>query len=222
LRKASRISGVTRRSYGQFCALALALDRIGDRWTLLIVRELLMRPRGYSELRAALPGIASNLLAERLRQLESDGLISRDEGESGRPRYDLTRTGRELEEPIMALVRWGGRWIGDASPQLAFRPEWLVLALRAVLPELADDLPVIELRVGDGAVHLRPHGKSIEVASGSADRPAIVVSTDPTTLLGVAAGKLSLVDAVAQGRAEAAGDRKILRSVSSALRAGRS
>jgi DNA-binding HxlR family transcriptional regulator len=213
---------VTRRSYGQFCALALALDRIGDRWSLLIVRELLIRPRSYGDLRAGLPGIASNLLAERLRQLESDGLISREDGESGRPRYALTGTGRELEEPIMALVRWGGHWIGDASPRLAFRPEWLELALRAVLPEIAGDLPVIELRVGDGIVHLRARGKSIEVASGSADRPAIVVTGDATTLLGVAAGKLSLVDAVAQGRVEAAGDKRTLRSASAVLRAGRS
>ena len=213
---------MTRRSYGQFCALALALDRMGDRWSLLIVRELLIRPRGYAELRAALPGIASNLLAERLRQLESDGLISREEGDSGRPTYELTITGRELEQPIMALVRWGGHWMGEASPQLAFRPEWLLLALRAVLPEAAGDLPVIELRVGDGVVHLRAHGKSIEVASGSADRPAIVVTSDPNTLLGVAAGKLSLVEAVAQGLAEVAGDKKTLRSASAALRAGRS
>jgi DNA-binding HxlR family transcriptional regulator len=216
------MSGVTRRSYGQFCALALALDRIGDRWSLLIVRELLIRPRSYGELRAGLPGIASNLLAERLRQLELDGLISREDGDSGRPRYELTSTGRELEEPIMVLVRWGGHWIGNASPQLAFRPEWLELALRAVLPEVAGDLPVIELRVRDGVVHLRARGKSIEVASGSADRPAIVVTGDPTTLLGVAAGKLSLVDAVAQGRAEAAGDKRTLRSASAVLRAGRS
>jgi len=211
-----------RRTYGQFCALALSLDRIGDRWSLLIVRELLIRARGYAELRAALPGIASNLLAERLRQLESDGLISREEGASGRPTYELTRTGRELEQPIMALVRWGGRWIGDASPDLEFRPEWLLLALRAVLPEPAGDLPVIELRVGEGVVHLRAHGGSIDVASGSADRPAIVVTADPKTLLGVAAGKLSLLDAVAQGLAEVAGDKRTLRLASAALRAGRS
>lgn len=211
-----------RRSYGQFCALALALDRIGDRWSLLIVRELLIRPRGYAELRAGLPGVASNLLAERLRQLESDGLIRRDEGKSGRPSYELTLTGRELEQPIMALVRWGGHLIGDASPHLAFRPEWLILALRAVLPEVMGDLPVIELRVGDGVVHLRAQGNSIAVASGSADRPAIVVTSDPKTLLGVAAGKLSLVEAVAQGLAEVAGDRKTVRSASGVLRAGRS
>ncbi len=211
-----------RRSYGQFCALALALDRIGDRWTLLIVRELLIRPRAYAELRAALPGIASNLLAERLRQLESHGLISRDEGESGRASYALTSKGRELEEPIMALVRWGGHWIGDASPDLAFRPEWLTLALRAVLPQATGDLPVIEARVGDGVVHLRSRGTSIEVASGSAHRPAIVVTADPKTFLGVAAGKLSLVEAVAQGLAEVAGDKKTVRAASAVLRARRS
>ena len=84
------------------------------------------------------------------------------------------------------------------------------------------DRTAIELRVGDGAVHLRARGKSIEVASGPADRPELVVTSDATTLLGVAAGKLSLVDAVGQGLAEVAGDEKSLRSASAVLRAGRS
>lgn len=212
---------MTRRSYGQFCALALALDRIGDRWTLLIIRELLIHPRGYAELRAGLPGIASNLLAERLRQLESDGLISRDGGESGRPVYALTPTGRELEEPIMALVRWAGHLMGEESSRLVFRPEWLTLALRALLPEAVPDLPVVEFRVGDGAVHLRARGKAIDVLNGPADRPAIVVTSDPNTVLGVSAGKLSLIEAVAEGRAEVAGDKKTLRAASAALQAGR-
>ena len=213
---------MTRRSYGQFCGLALTLDHVGDRWTLLIVRELLIGPRGYAELRDALPGIASNLLAERLRRLESDGLVRRGASDSRRPRYELTDTGQELEEAIMALARWGGNWISEATPELAFRAEWLLLAIRALLPEATGDLPVIELRVGDGAVHLRGRGKAIEVASGPADRPDIVVTADPYTVLGVAAGRLSLVDAVALGRAEVVGDKKTLRSASVALRAGRS
>ena len=90
------------RSYGQYCALAKALDLVGDRWTLLIVRELLVRPSRYSELQDGLTGIATNLLVERLRQLEGAGVIGRD----GEGRYELTEWGRKLAAPVQELVRW--------------------------------------------------------------------------------------------------------------------
>ena len=91
------------RSYDQYCALAKALDVVGDRWTLLIVRELLVRPCRYSELQDGLAGIATNLLAERLRQLEGAGVIDRE----GDGRYELTDRGRRLGTAVHELVRWG-------------------------------------------------------------------------------------------------------------------
>ena len=90
------------RSYDQYCALAKALDVVGDRWTLLVVRELLVRPCRYSELQDGLTGIATNLLAERLRQLESAGVI----GRNGDGRYELTDRGRRLGAAVHELVRW--------------------------------------------------------------------------------------------------------------------
>src|SRR5687767_14976263 len=108
------------KTYGQYCGLAKALDHIGDRWTLLIVRELLLGPRRYSQIRAALPGIATNLLAERLRNLESDGMVRRN----GDGAYELTAFGRGLEEAIHSLVRWGGRWMTQRAEEDSFAPEW--------------------------------------------------------------------------------------------------
>ena len=100
------------RTYHQYCGLALALDRVGDRWTLLIVRELLTAPRRWSELEAALPGIATNLLAQRLRDLEADGLVERMAADGGAC-YALTADGDALRDAIHALLRWGGRFMGE-------------------------------------------------------------------------------------------------------------
>src|SRR3989337_2325555 len=114
---------MTRKTYGQYCGLAKALDHIGDRWTLLVIRELLLGPRRYSVIREALPGIATNLLADRLRDLERDGLVSRTDGT-----YELTEVGRGLEPAIYDLVQWGGLWMHSRPRSDTFRPEWLVIA----------------------------------------------------------------------------------------------
>ena len=94
------------RSYGQFCGLARALDVVGDRWNLLIVRELLVGPMRYGELAASLGGIATNLLADRLRSLESSGVIERRLGQTSGVVYALTPWGSELREAVEALIRW--------------------------------------------------------------------------------------------------------------------
>jgi len=111
------------RSYGQHCALARALDVIGDRWSLLIVRELLLGQERWSQLRDGLPGIAKNLLAERLRDLEQAGVLTH-EGD----RYELTERGRELQPAIAALLGWGAPFMAAGNEDDAFRPRWLGLA----------------------------------------------------------------------------------------------
>lgn len=170
------------KSYGQYCALAKALDHVGDRWTLLIVRELLIGPRRYSEVRAALPGIATNLLAGRLRELEGDGVVHR----SGDGRYGLTEFGRGLEGAVHELVRWGGRWMGERDPDEHFRPEWLAVALAALLPRRRRGR--VEIRAG-GAVLGVDRGR---VSVGSLDQPDAVVEGAAEAVLGVAAGKIPL------------------------------
>src|SRR5579884_2350481 len=116
------------RSYGQYCAVAKALDVIGDRWTLLIVRELLLRgPCRYTDLQHGLPGIATNLLADRLRELEQAGVIRREAAPPpvATTLFRLTSEGEELEPVIRALGRWGARFMPEPDGEEQFRSHWL-------------------------------------------------------------------------------------------------
>ena len=137
------------RSYGQYCALARTLDLIGDRWTLLIIRELFARDSRYSDLREALPGIATNLLAERLRQLKDAGVIESYEAPPPirATVYRLTPRGRELRPAIRALVTWGAPLLGNGQGADAFRTQWLVMPVRILFDgvEVADLAPLTVL-----------------------------------------------------------------------------
>jgi DNA-binding HxlR family transcriptional regulator len=167
------------KTYGQYCGLAKALDHVGDRWTLLIIRELLVGPRRYSAVRAALPGIATNLLADRLDALEVDGLVTRaDDGF-----YGLTEAGRELEPAIHALVRWGGRWMGVRDDNEVFRPQWLVIALRSLLPKRRSGS--IEVRVDGEIIHIDRN----KVGLGPLSKPDAVMEDLPEKILAVASGR---------------------------------
>lgn len=170
-----------RRGYGQYCGLAKALDHVGDRWTLLIIRELLVEPRRYSQLRRALPGIATNLLADRLQLLQDDGIASRHEG-----LYRLTPFGLELDDAIHALVRWGGRWMTERDGTDAFEPSWLVVALRALLPATRGH----DVQLNVEGVSLRLTRSSVEL--GALDHPDAVVEGSADQLLGVVTGQRPL------------------------------
>src|SRR5437763_362291 len=122
------------RSYRQYCGLARALDVVGERWNLLIVRQLLMAPARYRELLEGLPGVATNLLTDRLRDLETAGVVERRLAEEGNAiRYALTPWGTELREPIESLIRWSTPLMTRGPGSDRFRAEWLVVALRALL-----------------------------------------------------------------------------------------
>lgn len=168
------------KTYGQYCALAKALDHIGDRWTLLIVRELLIEPRRYAQIREALPGIATNLLADRLRGLEADGLI-RKRSDSA---YDLTETGRGLEKAVHELVRWGSQWMLQGRDGEYFRPQWLAVALGALLRNRAAGK--IQIHADEAVLHVAGDVVSI----GPVDAPDAVIEGSGEMVLGVAAGAL--------------------------------
>src|SRR5215211_7019577 len=126
---------MTRRSYAQYCGLAKALDVVGERWTLLIVRNLLLGPLRYSDLLRGLPGITTNLLAKRLREMEAAGLLERvrtaSAGDASGQAYRLTPLGLALEPAIHALGRWGwGRMQGGPAARDRGDVEWLFVALR--------------------------------------------------------------------------------------------
>src|SRR5580698_8027979 len=132
--------------------MARALDIIGDRWSLLIVRELAARPCRYNDLQAGLPGIATNLLAERLRALEAAGVIVKDEDGNF---YRLTERGRELRGVTRELVRWGTPLMTSGQGNDAFRPQWLPLALDAMYGNVEFDPPIaLGIRTDEGMVEM--------------------------------------------------------------------
>ena len=185
------------RSYDQYCALAKALDVVGDRWTLLIVRELLVRPSRYSELQDGLTGIATNLLAERLRQLESAGVIGRD----AESRYELTDWGRKLGTAVHELVRWGAPLMLEGQGTDAFRARWLELPLDLMFGGIDRGRPNIEveLRTGDEVLTLKSTAGSVEVRTGPAPSPDVVVTGSPELIVGLMSGALDKDVAMSQG-----------------------
>ena len=186
------------RTYGQYCALARALDAVGDRWTLLIVRELLVGETTYGGLREGLPGIATNLLVERLRSLAAAGIVERT-GTGKATRYRLSARGRQLEEAVHALVRWGGPEMTRGAGGDAFRPGWLVVALGALAsPSKAQG--TIAFAVGGETAVVDVHSGRARLG-GAGERVDVTVEADPETALALVAGGVGLRQAVADGRA---------------------
>ncbi|AWG67089.1 winged helix-turn-helix transcriptional regulator [Mycobacteroides abscessus] len=183
------------RDYGQYCGLARALDVVGDRWNLLIVRQLLMGPARYGELREGLSGVATNLLTDRLRDLETAGVIERQlSGDSSAITYALTEWGLQLREPINALVRWSTPLMIRGPENDEFRPEWLLIAL----PALFDGrLPINQSAtvaiVVDGAmIQLRATDSGIDISTPDGRELDAVLTANAHLVLGLAAGVLSL------------------------------
>lgn len=186
------VTPTSGRSYGQFCALARALDVVGDRWNLLIVRELLAGPQRYGELKSSLAGIASNLLAERLRSLEQNGVVERRMSDRG-VAYALTPWGAELREAMEALGRWGVPLLESGRGDDAFQPRWLVLALPALLTGVTADPPVsIGIEVEGFLIELRIDPTGPSAIADPDERPATVVSGSVDLVVALAAGAMDV------------------------------
>jgi DNA-binding HxlR family transcriptional regulator len=185
------------RAYEQYCGLARALDHVGSRWTLLIVRELLLGPKRFTDLRDGLPGVANNLLADRLRQLQDDGLVARRElpPPAASTVYELTEAGRELREAIDALIRWGGRWMLTGPQGDTFRGEWLALALDALGAARIEPGEIVEFDVDGDVVRLAVIDGQLSTTDETRRQPDLRVAADAATILGLAAGELTLVQA---------------------------
>ncbi|OBH15423.1 transcriptional regulator [Mycolicibacter terrae] len=200
------------RDYGQYCGLARALDVVGDRWNLLIVRQLLLGPARYRELRDGLSGIATNLLTERLRDLQTAGVVERRLSDDGRAvSYALTDWGAQLREPIYALVRWSTPLMVRGPQGDEFRPEWLALALPALFAgRTPADRSTVGIAVEGGMVQLRTTESGIEVGMPDGRELDAVLHTEAPVVLGLAAGVLSLDDIAALVHID--GDASALRS----------
>jgi DNA-binding HxlR family transcriptional regulator len=206
------------RSYGQFCGLARALDVVGDRWNLLIVRELLVGPMRYGELVASLGGIATNLLAERLRSLESAGVIERRLGQTSGVVYALTPWGGELREAVEALIRWSFPLMVSGPGGDPMQPRWLALALEALLRGRTAKRPT-ELGIDAAGLFmtLRLDKDGPHVTLQPDRRADTILEADPAIVLGLAAGALSYEEVQSQARVH--GDPRALTTVLGAAQA---
>jgi DNA-binding HxlR family transcriptional regulator/putative sterol carrier protein len=198
--------------YQQYCGAARALDMVGDRWTLLIVRELLPGQRRFTDLIDGLPGISRNLLTERLRGLERDGIITREELSPpvARQVYELTEDGRDLADAMVPLVAWGVRRLGSRKPDESFRTHWAALAMLTFADREATEgiSETYQYLVGPTAFHFIIDAGSIELRYGRADKPAVTLTTDEETWADIASGKTTATSAAADGALTLAGDRQ--------------
>jgi len=180
------------RSYGDPCGVARALDVIGERWALLIVRELLFGPKRFSDLRASL-GASPNVLSQRLDELESSGVVQ--QRKAGGALYELTNWGRELHPIVLQIGRWGAR--SQHRPAGALGVDALMVALESTfVKENAADLRAsYELRLGEERFSVDIESATIAIARGSARKPDVVIDTDPGTLRALTLGGRKLAGA---------------------------
>jgi DNA-binding HxlR family transcriptional regulator len=177
----------TLRTYGDGCAVARALDVVGERWGLLLVRELLLGPKRFTDLRAGMPNAKASVLSRRLRELAEGGVIRRRRlgPPVGTWVYELTDAGGELEPILIALGRWGSRL--PAQPGTALGPDSLVLALTwRVDPDAARDLSgKYEVRLAEDRFRIEVADGRVHARRGGADAPDAIIETDPETLRAV-------------------------------------
>jgi DNA-binding HxlR family transcriptional regulator/putative sterol carrier protein len=201
---------LSEHRYQQYCALARALDVAGDRWTLLIVRELAPGPRRFTDLIDGLPGISRKLLTERLRALERDGLIARQElpPPAARKVYELTDDGRDLAHAMAPLIAWGARRIGERKPTETFRARWPAVGMAGLADrEAAKGVrETYQYLVGRSAFHFTIDDGSIRLHDGEAEDPAVVVTTDEETWADIASGTIATSSAAATGALSIDGD----------------
>jgi len=199
----------TKRTYGDGCAIAYALDLVGERWALLVVRELLLGPKRFTDLKRGLPNASPNVISERLRELEQAGIVRRDKlppPASSRV-YELTEWGRGLEEVVVSLGHWGSR-SPSRLPAAPIGADSTVLALRSRFDRgAAKGLRArYELRLGEDRFRLEVSDGGIAVARGGADRPDATIHTDPSTLAAVLWAGRRLADAKRAGDLRIDGD----------------
>ncbi|GLX47532.1 transcriptional regulator [Streptomyces hygroscopicus subsp. hygroscopicus] len=206
-----------RRSYDQYCSAARALDLVGDRWTLLIVRELLAGPRRYTDLHADLPGVSTDVLASRLKDMERDGLTTRRRlpPPGAATVYELTPRGSALLPVLQALGAWGEPELAVRRPTDAVRAHWFALPLlRALAPFSVPGL--LQVHLDEGVFHLRTDPEPATPAYGDGPSPTTPdahLTLDTGTCEAIAQGRLSLPDALRAGRVTVAGEGPVAKAL---------
>jgi DNA-binding HxlR family transcriptional regulator len=192
-----------RRDYGQFCGLASGLNVIGERWTLLIVRELLIAPARFSNLLDNLPGIGPNLLTDRLRMLVEHKVIEQlpVEGDSRGRMYRLTAKGEGLRAPVLALAKWGMDFLTEEDSKKAVRDEWGILALQSMIDY--DNIPDVdetyEFKVGESSYAIEIRGGEISFVFGPVPMPDLTITCAADVFVRIGGRLLTPFQAIATG-----------------------
>lgn len=196
--------------YQQYCALARVTEVVGNRWTLLILRELRPGPRRFTDLVEGLPGISRKLLSERLRDLERDGIISRKElpPPAARHVYELTDDGRDLFTAMTPLIAWGANRLGERQEEENLRPRWSALGMATLADRdaMKGVTETYQYVIGDSIFHFTVDDGTIELHDGRADDPVVVVTTDEETWADIVSGKISASSAARTGALTVTGD----------------
>jgi DNA-binding HxlR family transcriptional regulator len=199
------------KRFEQYCPIAHAMSLVGERWALLVVRELLKGPRRYTDLAAGLPGIGTNVLATRLRELEAAGVVTRRRlpPPAASTVYELTDYGAQLEEVLHAVARWGARSLGLPRTHDELDADWGLNAFRALLyPERARDVSAVYVvRIGDEAFTVGLEDGCLHVALGAHGEPDADIAMHFETFYALAGGDLAAADAIDDGRLRVDGDR---------------
>ena len=201
---------VNRRTYGQFCGFARAMEVVGERWGMMIIRDLLVAPKRFGELQRGLPKIPTNILTARLKELEAAGVVERRAAvqPGGGVLYRLTSKGRELEEPVLALGRWGAKnLLDEPRPGEIVTNDSMVMALRTTFqPQAAKGLHAsYELRMGPIVIHAKIDDGTIDAGAGSLPEPDLIVEAGPA-LKAVMAREIAPRDALANKSVRITGD----------------
>lgn len=209
----------TSRSYGDSCGIARALDVVGERWALLIVRELLLGPQRFSDLRRALPAASSNLVADRLRELDGRGVIHRRKlaAPAGSWVYELTEWGRELEPIVLALGGWGLRVPLPPEPTTLSATSVLLFLRGSARPDPAAPTTTYRLELDDRVWAIRSASGQVDIQPGEPAGAAASLRTDPKTLNALLGDPAALDAAVSDESVVATGDLAALRRLLQAV-----
>jgi DNA-binding HxlR family transcriptional regulator len=203
------MSMTTARRYGDPCGIARALDVVGDRWALLVVRELIFGPKRFVQLRGGLHGVSPNVLSQRLRDLENAGVVRRDvlDPPADVAVYELTASGRALEPILLELGRWGSQQPMTTCGELSASA--LLVALKSVFDPAGAADATFALAINGDWFSVTVGGGSIDIAHGRTEHPAVTVETDVATLRSVAFGREPIAQAERDGRLTVHGNRHL-------------
>lgn len=202
---------MANRTYGQYCGFSRALELVGERWALLVLRDLFVGPKRFSDLQRGLPGIPSNILTARLKELEENGLVQRRIlPRPGGVVYELSEAGRGLEPAVMELGRWGAKRLGDPRPEEIVTEDSMVMALRTTFQRdaAARVTASYELRLGEIVIHAIVKNGAVNVGKGPLEKPDLVIEAGPG-IRAVMAQEITPEEALKAKIVRISGDRKL-------------